>query len=410
MTTLPELATWPERWRHFLINAVAFMLCYQISNSLALQHNISRNIALPFETNIPFLEWMIVPYLSSGIFFIWSFVQVKTLNELRVLSQRILLVTVCATLFFVFYPLHFSIIKPEIRSPFCQVLFQFLACVDKPYNQLPSLHVAYSLIFWQSISVTLTNRAQQLLLAICLMLIAVSTVFTYQHHVLDIVSGLLLGYAAIRFIRPIKTEVSVGFYSVGFYSVSFYYAMAACIIFLTGVIASHSGFALYVSLSLFLVCVAYLRKDRFFLRKKNGRHSLLTWLLYGPYLTGYWLTWFAVQYREKTHAAFIQITEQLWIGRRLNISQASLLPQGCTVIDLSPELSKISGLYDNPYWHFPLLDLIQPEQKIMEEIIATIKNEITQGRNVYLHCAMGYSRSKWLANYYLLESNLKKLP
>ena len=400
MTTLPKLATWPERWRHFLINAVAFMLCYQISNSLALQHNISRNIAFSFEINIPFLEWMIVPYLSSGIFFIWSFVQVKTLNDLCVLSQRILLVTVCATLFFVFYPLHFSIIKPEISSPFCQVLFQFLACVDKPYNQLPSLHVAYSLIFWQSITVTLINRAQQLLLASCLMLIAVSTVFTYQHHVLDVAGGLLLGYAAIRFIHPIKTEVAVGFY----------YAMAACIIFLTGVMAGHSWFALYLSLSLFLVCLAYLKKDRFFLRKKNGRHSLLTWLLYAPYLTGYRLTWFAVQYRENKQAAFIQINEQLWIGRRLNVFQASLLPQGCTVIDLSPELSKINGLPNHPYWHFPLLDLIQPEQKIMEEITATIKNEITQGRNVYLHCAMGYSRSKLLANYYLSESNLKTLP
>ncbi|MET3118270.1 membrane-associated phospholipid phosphatase [Undibacterium sp. GrIS 1.8] len=391
-------ATRSQRWCHFLANALAFLLCYQASNFYAYQENISRNIKISFETNIPFLEWMIIPYLSSGIFFLWSFVQVKTIGELRLLSQRLQLTTICATFFFVFYPLRFGFTKPEITSPHFAFLFHFLSLVDKPYNQLPSLHVAYCLIFWHSLQSSYKYTVHQFLLAACLFLVAVSTVFIYQHHILDLLGGLFLALIVLRVIKGNSAETPV----------AFYYAMAACIVFLIGVVIGRNWIALYLCLSLLLVGTAYFRRNRFFLRKKNGRHPLVTWLLYAPYLIGYRLTWLAVQYIERKNPAFIQFSDQLWIGRRLNQKQADLLPNIFSVVDLSPELSETNSLRRLNYLHFPLLDLMIPESKVIEDITKIINSEIAQGHSVYLHCAMGYSRCIFLANSMISESNLKR--
>ena len=394
-------ATKTQRWTHFLMNALSFSFCYQISNLLALQQNISRNIALPFEKDIPFWEWMIIPYLSSGVFFTWGFFLVKTKNDLLVLSQRILLATVCATIFFIFYPLRFNMSKPEIESPLYATLFTFLSLVDKPYNQLPSLHVAYCLILWQQLQRTLKNFSHRLLLAICLLLVAISTIFTYQHHILDVVGGLLLAQITQSLIQPKKSEPSV----------ALYYAVLASIILLLALAIDHFWFTfylIYLGISLFFVSIAYMRRDRFFLRKRNGKHSLPIQLIYAPYLFAYWITWLAVQYRERNRNAFTRVSDNLWIGRRLSPGQAKEITNSCTIIDLSPELSETNTLRRHKYFHFLLLDLVQPDPMVVKEILASINNEFAQGKCIYLHCAMGYSRSKLIAGYVISELHSKK--
>lgn len=388
MTRLPRPG-WRERCSHFLLNASAFALCYQIANLLAHQQQTTRDIAFAFEKQIPFLPWMIIPYLCSGVFFVWSFVQVKTGDQLRLLSQRLLLATVCASFFFMLYPLRFSLPRPEMDSPLCAWLFQTLALFDKPYNQLPSLHIAYCVIFWRALVGTLPHSYQRWLLAGSLLLVALSTLFTYQHHLLDVVAGLLLGIATLLALRPGPLQPRV----------SFYYAIAASIVFLIGVVAAHSWLALYISISLLLVSWAYMRNNRFFLNKKNGRHSLLTWLLYAPYLGGYWLTWLAVQYRERRSPSLVKVSDQLWVGRRLTRAQARLLPADISLIDLSPELCETKNVPMHSYQHFPLLDLRAPETEAVKEIVAALQREIARGKIIYLHCAMGYSRSILLANY-----------
>ncbi|WP_394782195.1 phosphatase PAP2 family protein [Undibacterium sp.] len=400
MTASLEKANTPQRLWHFMLNMLAFSLCYLAANSLAQQLGIIRHIALPFEASTPFLPWMIIPYLSSGIFFVWSFLRVCTSSELSVLSQRVLLCTVGASLVFVIYPLQFSLQRPAVNMPLLAGLFQFLSLLDKPYNQLPSLHVAYCVIFWQSLSPTLRHSAARLLLAACLGLVAISTLFTYQHHLLDVVTGAMLGIAAICLVRPGGNQPKV----------AFYYAMAAAIALQTGVLAWHSWLAAYLCFSLSLVSLAYLRRDRHFLNKQAGRHGLLTWLLYFPYLTGYRLTWHAVQYRERRRAPVLKAGDYLWIGRRLNARQARELPADCIIVDLSAELSETPSLRSAAYRHFPLLDLVPPDAGVIAAITISIRQELAAGHNVYLHCAMGYSRCILLARHTLnsTEQNIEQ--
>lgn len=382
-----------HRLRHFFLNAIAFNCLYLLSNAHALQQGVQRHAAMAWEEQIPFLPWMIVPYLSSGLFFCLGFAWVQTGDQLRVLSQRLLLATMAAALVFYVYPLQFSWPRPAVTLAPLAAMFDVLSVVDKPYNQLPSLHVAFCLIFWISLRRLVASPWAKTLLAGWLLLTAMATVFTYQHHVLDVVGGLALGGVCLLAVRPGRSEPDV----------AFYYFTASATVLLVLVLLARQTWAVYGVVSLFLVGLAYARQDRFFLRKHHGRFPVRTWLLFGPYLLGYWLTWQAVRRRERLRPVVQQLTAQLWIGRRLHATEVGLLPADCSVVDVSNELSETTALRERRYQHMPLLDLLTPPADASRQIVAALAAEIRAGRVVYLHCSMGYSRCKQMAAAYLAQ-------
>lgn len=385
-----------HRMRHLLLNALAFAMCYLSANQLAWRQGVVRHIALPFEAAIPFLPWMIIPYLSSGVFFCLVFFMAGSQNQVRIFSQRMLLATVLASLVFVIFPLQFSWHRPAIHHQLLAFLYEMLGLMDKPYNQLPSLHVAFCILFWHTLRLQLPPGTGRIFLAGWLALMAASTLFTYQHHVLDIVGGIALALFCMQAVaRKIKEP-----------QVAFYYLMLAGITLVAGVFFLHSWLALYVMGCLLLVSLAYWRRDANFMHKTGGRHPWWIWVLYAPYLIGYQLTWLAVMWRERRKPVMLRLTEQLWVGRRLNAAEAMQLPADCCIIDLGNELSETPLLRTHSYWHYPLLDLLTPPPDAVAAILQRMREEITAGNTVYLHCAMGYSRGILLAKLYMSQGTI----
>ena len=383
-------ASWRRRSVFLLLNAVLFSLCYTVANLVAQAGAEQRSLMFALDRQIPLVPWMIIPYLSSGLIFAASFFLVRSVDELRVLSARLLMATVVASLIFVLFPFQFSFVRPPIDAPLLQAMFDYLAWADRPFNQLPSLHVAYCVIFWCALRQLPARRVARAGLAIWLVLVAASTVFTWQHHVLDVAGGLLLGAACVALIRPGAREARVGFYYV-----------VAAIQALFGAAVSRWLLPLtYVAASCLMVARAYRRGDDDFLHKRDRRFPPITWLMYAPYLLLYRLTWLCVRVRERAHAPVTQLTPQLWVGRRLSAREAALLPAACSVIDLANELSETARLRSGVYRHFALLDLRTPDCALIGAIGDAIAAEIARGRIVYLHCAMGYSRSIFVAKYY----------
>lgn len=380
-----------QRVLHFALNWLVFSLCYPLANLLAQQRGVERNLAIGLDAGIPFVPWMIVPYASSGLFFTLIFFAVRTPEQLRVASRRLLLATVAGCLFFVLLPARFAHARPPVIDTLPAALFEQLALVDLPYNQFPSLHVAYCLIFWLALA-PMCRPALRAALACWLLLVAASTVFTWQHHVLDVGGGLLLGAAAATIVRPGTTRR---------HGVSFYYSIAAGMALLVGVGAWGSWLAAYAAASLVLVALSYRLRRPGFLRKQAGRHPLLAWLLFWPYLAGYRLTWMLVRLRERRRPAFTEQAPGLWIGRRLSQAEAGQLPAGCHVIDLCAELPEVAALRRPSYRHYPLLDLQAPRPGQLRQVLAAIGQLQEAGHPVYVHCAMGYSRSRLVARLYL---------
>lgn len=376
---------------HLGLNWAVFSLCYPLANLLAQRHGAVRNLALGLDAAIPFLPWMVVPYASSGLFFTLLFFAVRTQEELRVASRRLLLATCIASLVFVIMPARFGYARPEVDSFFFAALFRWLALVDLPYNQFPSLHVAYCVIFWLVFK-PLCRGALRMALAGWLVLVGASTVFTWQHHLADVGGGLLLGILVARLVRPGATRR---------HTVTFYYAIAAALLALVGVALPGSWVAAYASACLLLVAAAYHARRADFLRKRAGSHPLLAWLLFWPYLAGYRLTWMLVRWRERRRPAFALQAPDLWVGRRLSHAEAVQLPPDCQVIDLCGELPEAAALRGAGYRHFPLLDMQAPRPGQLREILAAVAQAHRAGRPVYIHCAMGYSRSRLVARLYL---------
>jgi hypothetical protein len=323
-----------------------------------------------------------------------AFFLTPTQEALRVLSRRLLLATVVGTLTFLAFPARFSRNRPLVDDALPAAFFRWLELVDLPYNQFPSLHVAYCLILWLALR-PVCQGGMRILLAAWLLLVAASTVFTWQHYLLDVCGGLALGAASAYLIRPGATRR---------HTVTFAYTIMGGLMLIAAAGFAASWFAIYVAISLLLVASAYYARRTGFLRKNAGRHPMLAWLLYWPYIVGYWLTWQVVRLRERGRPPFTQHAPGLYVGRRLSELEASQLPPGCQVIDLSSELSEAAALRGQDYRHFPLLDMQAPRPGQLRPVLAAIAQHRAQGLPVYVHCAMGYSRCRLVARIYLRKN------
>ena len=380
-----------RRLVHVLLNWLAFGICYPLANQLARQHDVRRSLAIGLDAAIPFLPWMALPYASFGLLFTLVFFLVRGEEALRVASRRLLLATVLGCLFFAVLPARFGMTRPDPIDGLPGLVFRWLALVDQSYNQCPSLHVAYALIVWLALRPVFDGAVRRLLGA-WLLLVAASALFTWQHHLVDVIGGLLLGGTCAWAIRPGATRR---------HGVSFYYAIGAGVLLLIGVAALRSWIAAWAAASLLLVALAYLQRRPDFLGKRAGRHPLRAWLLYWPYLLGYRLTWLLVRLRERRRAPFSLQAPGLWSGRRLDAREAARLPADCHVIDLCAELPETAALRHARYLHFPLLDLQAPRPSQLRPVLAALARLQREGRPVYLHCAMGYSRSRLISRLHL---------
>jgi membrane-associated phospholipid phosphatase len=369
------------------INGVLFQALYGACNLAAARAGVTRSIATTWDAGVPFVAWMLVPYMSSVPLLVLAFLVVPDRQALRALSQRCLLATAIGTLVFALWPLRMGAERPLSDSLLLDFLGDSLRQLDAPYNQWPSLHVAYCVILWPALSARLSSVYSRMALAAWLVLVAASTVFTRQHYLLDIAGGAALGALAC-WVVPAKREQPW---------VSLHYAVAAMALLTLGLTVLPLLPCLWAGACCAAVALAYARRDVDFLHKRRSGFPAWVWLLYAPYLIGYRITWWLVRWRERGKPPFEAFADRLWIGRRLDDHEAQSLPTDCAVIDLAAELAGTPALRDRPGRSFGLLDLLPPPPERMNLILDAIDAEMARGRSVYLHCAMGYRRSREVA-------------
>ncbi len=71
---------------------------------------------------------------------------------------------------------------------------RFLYSSDPPYNCFPSLHVAHS--FVSALACHRVHRGVGVGAGLCAVLVGLSTLFTKQHYILDVIAGIGLAYLA----------------------------------------------------------------------------------------------------------------------------------------------------------------------------------------------------------------------
>ena len=386
-----------ERFVWMLYMGVLFFLLYGASNQYAGITAPHPSYWLTWEKQIPFIEPFIVPYMSSDVMFIIAFFLPYTRLELRILAARILFIVGVACAIFALFPLQFSFTKPPVGS--FNILFSMLEA-DLPFNQLPSLHIAFSIVLWFSMRKYLKNKWIKIIVAVWLWLIALSTLFVYQHHFIDLPTGALLGIVAVYVIREDKQSIlSHSFSTPRSLKMALYYILAAAACMILSFIFSSliSWICLWLFFSLFGVSIVYAFGLNTLLAGKEAKASWWQWILFAPYFVGNYLSW---QYYKCKLPLMHVLKENVYIGRYPSAKEYSALEeQGiCLVLNLATEQQvQKKGL---PQIRLPFLDQTIQSPESLHEGVQYIEAHKNDG--VYVHCTLGLSRSVLLVSAWLL--------
>ena len=161
-------------------------------------------LSLPIDQNIPLYPPAIVPYLLGSLLFvifpIWAAIYVKP-KEFEAYTVSILAVTVISYLVYLIFPTFVSrpdITSSDVFSRMIDMLYQ----ADRSYNAAPSGHTFYTLL--SCLYLSRWRPKLKIVWAVIAALIILSTLFTRQHYILDVVCGLVLAvlaYIAGRFAQ-----------------------------------------------------------------------------------------------------------------------------------------------------------------------------------------------------------------
>jgi membrane-associated phospholipid phosphatase len=180
---------------------------------LSSQFHVGKAVRLRWlalDEAVPFLPWTVWIYLSAFVYLpVALHLNRSTLNLNRRLYAFVALGVVSAAIFFLvpsvypreLYPL------PEGVDAASRWLMETVRAVDRPDNCAPSLHVSLATL----VALGFLDDRREVFpwIAAWAGLQSLSTLTTKQHHVLDVVSGLVFGALFYFFFHRV-IEVSDG--------------------------------------------------------------------------------------------------------------------------------------------------------------------------------------------------------
>jgi protein-tyrosine phosphatase/membrane-associated phospholipid phosphatase len=383
--------------------SLLFVVVYGTTSWLASLRTDVPTWYFGWERYIPFVPWLIVPYMSIDLFFVAAPFLCADMSELRALRRRMTLAILVAGAFFVAMPLRFALPRPE-PTDWTGPIFRFLYGFDRPYNMFPSLHITIRTILADTYG-RHSRGVLKILSHTWFFLIGVSTVFTYQHHVIDVAGGFVLALFCYYVIpegaeaQPVTTNSRIGIY----------YATAAALLAGLGVWLLPWGLLLFwPALSLAIVAGAYFGLYAAITRKQAGRLPISARLMLAPWLIGQHLS---LLYYRRQCRPWDEIVPNVWIGRRLNEREAAAASEkGVTaVLDLAAEFSEAESFRARHYFSVPVLDLTAPASEQLRAAADFINEQRAKGI-VYIHCKIGYSRSAAAAGAWLLDAGIANTP
>lgn len=439
--TKPHFYHSHQSWQSLLYAGGIFAIIYNLTNAYAeIMDNAYgiRHIANVFDKHIGFIAPMIVPYALSLPLFVISFFIIDR-KQLSYLTHRLLLLTLISGLIFYYFPLKFSFVMTDFYQwgVDWSWAYQILFAIDKPYNQLPSLHVGFAVLIGTSLYSTLKSwhgLYAWLLMIICF-LIAISTMFTYQHHSYDLLAGVLLSgavyyierYLSLSYTAILKANI-IKYISLAIVWLIVMKTLPTVILQspITGITKWIFDLMAYHGLICFLlVAFCYHRYNkqlpdkllRQLFNKQQGKFTPFSQFIFMYFYAMYYLLWQLAKYSQ-----FLQKTyKPINIDNHTDILAIGRLPksqyddkffgkyQAIIWLDISTELSchiTSSKLADKSHYiYLPMLDLVAYQDCHLTQLIQqcqSIQKKLSPKRTLIVcQCAMGHSRSVVMMAYLL---------
>lgn len=398
-----------QRIYAMLLCSIVFMIGYNYSawHVSKLEKVSSFVFDFDFEKYIPFLPWTIIPYMTSGLFFCSVFFFCNTKEQLKVLTQRMLFVTIVAGICFLLFPLKFSLQRPEVNNSIFGYSFQFLTTFDSPFNQAPSLHIVYAFIFW---SVFRNLKKWRIFLMIWLVAIGISTLTTYQHHLIDIVTGTILAHISF-IVFPYQKN---NFLYRNFQVANFYFLLGWIIVSVSLLLYKFSNefwlILLWPALIMIIVGYQYQKNNIHFLKDNSGNIPFYKKLFYFPYSLIYWIFWKFLRKNKKP----LEILPNIYISSKPSKEDLKYfeINKNTFIYDLSAEIEENSEIKEkSTYFSVPFLDIgtldIDQTKKLITKITENY-HQLPKDGKILIHCTMGYTRSSIIG--ILVMKNILSLP
>ena len=170
--------------------SILFLIVYGSCNWITSRRANAGTIYFEWEREIPFVPFFILPYMSIDLFFICAPFLCRTDRELLTFAKRVTAAIIVAGTCFLLFPLRFAFPRPHANG-WLGVLFDWFRGMDAPHNLLPSLHAALTMILLD-VYFRHTRGVVRGVIMMWFVLIVLSPVLTYQHHVIDIAGGFVL--------------------------------------------------------------------------------------------------------------------------------------------------------------------------------------------------------------------------
>jgi membrane-associated phospholipid phosphatase len=196
----PDMTKRAFLWLAILIPS--FALTYGGALVIASLRHPSATLATSWDRFVPFVPWTVWPYLTFDLLYCASLFFNTSKEELDRHGLRLLAAQAICVAAFVAFPMRYAFVRPPTYG-INGALFRLIDVFDRPFNQAPSLHIANLVIVWAC----LMRHARGLWSFAVhgwMILIGVSTLTTYQHHLVDVPSGALVGILVLLAI-PIRT-------------------------------------------------------------------------------------------------------------------------------------------------------------------------------------------------------------
>jgi protein-tyrosine phosphatase/membrane-associated phospholipid phosphatase len=397
----------PRPWRRALawlaLLAPLFFLTYGWANGYAAALPFVPNAMSDWERAIPFWAWSIVPYWSIDAFYAASLFVCDDRRELDRHASRLLSAQAIAIACFVAFPLRLAFARPQIDGVFGW-MFDVLHSFDQPFNQAPSLHIVLLVLLWLRFGAHLRG-GWRWVLHVWAVLIGISVLTTWQHHFIDVPTGLLTGFFCAWLwpmrVPPPWREAQWARDAARWRLAAIYGLGALFCAVPAWTLRGAAWWLAWPAVSLGLVAANYaVVGPNGFQKDADGRMSVAARWLYAPYLLGAALNAWAWTRRA---AAPVEVLDGVWLGRLPPVREAGRF---AALVDVCAELPAPSKAR---VVAVPMLDLVMPTQDQLAA--ATRAVEAVRGEGaVLVCCALGYSRSALVVAAWLLATQRADSP
>ena len=187
-----------------LADAGWFAFVYGGCEWLTAHRSLRVRIHLPGELSIPLVPGAVLAYMSIYLLFFAAPFIIRERREILALSRALALAILLGGVGFLLLPAR-AVYAPPGKLGVWAELFHFADWLNLDYNMVPSLHVALSVccIAAYARQASQAGRAGLWLWAAA---IALSTLLTHQHHIVDAVSGWAVGLGVWRWGKTLRYQ------------------------------------------------------------------------------------------------------------------------------------------------------------------------------------------------------------